>query len=84
MQQIVAAYYFRFHIGEKRKSETHLLTMSFTDLRWIDADRDDLKTSSLKLGKSLLKTPQLGVAQWSPMTAIENQHRTVTTGKEIR
>jgi len=37
--------------------------MPLTNFRWIDADRHDSKTSAVKLGKSLLKTPQLGVAQ---------------------
>jgi hypothetical protein len=31
----------------------------------------------LEIGQALLKTPQLGVAKRSPMSAVKNQDRTV-------
>jgi hypothetical protein len=38
------------------------LTLAPIDLRRVHANRDDLNPPGFKLWKSLLKTPQLGVA----------------------
>ena len=38
----------------------------------IDADRRDANAACLKLGQALLKTPQLGVTERSPMSAVKN------------
>ena len=46
-------------------------------LDWIDTNRHDTNAAFLKIRQPLLKTPQLGVTKWSPMTAVKNHDRTV-------
>ena len=40
----------------------------------IHADAHDFNATPMKLAQVLLKTPQLGVAEWSPIPTIENEH----------
>jgi hypothetical protein len=75
MEKIVATDHLRFYIGQKRKCVTHLLRMSAVDLNGIDTDTSDANAAGIKITKPLLKTPQLGVAEWSPMSAIKDQER---------
>ena len=42
---------------------------------WIDTNRRDTNAAFLKIRQPLLKTPQLGVAEQSPVPAIKNQQR---------
>ena len=51
--------------------------MASINLRWIDADGDDANAARIEFGKPVLETPQLGVAERSPETPIENQEGTV-------
>jgi hypothetical protein len=43
----------------------------------INADGGNMNTARRKFGKAFLETPQLGVAEWSPMSAIKDQDRAV-------
>ena len=51
--------------------------MPAVDINRIDADRGDANSAILKLGQAPLKTPQLGVTEWSPMSAVKDQDRAV-------
>ena len=62
MKEIVATNDFRLWIGQKRESVTKLLPVPAIDVRRIDANCHNSDTTSLKLRKVSLKTPQLGVA----------------------
>jgi hypothetical protein len=42
-------------------------------LRRIDADANNTDPSRIEIRKPSLKTPQLGVAEWSPEAAVKNQ-----------
>jgi hypothetical protein len=73
MQHIVSANDLRVGIGKQRKCVPKLLRVPLVDIRWIDADRDDTNAARVEFRKPMLETPQLGVTQWSPETAIKNQ-----------
>jgi hypothetical protein len=75
MQQIVTPNDFSLRIGEKRVSKSHLSAMPLIRLYRIDADGDNANTSRIEVRKPLLETPQLGVTEWSPETAVKNQYR---------
>ena len=62
MQQIVLPDHFRLGIGKNRKGETELLPVSLARIGRISADRHDANAALIEFGKSMLKTPQLGVA----------------------
>ena len=49
----------------------------------IDTDGRDMHTAPSEIRKMILKTPQLGVAKRSPMSAIKNQDRAIGR-KQIR
>jgi hypothetical protein len=49
--------------------------MSVCYIYRIDADRGQLDATRFEVAQTLLETPQLGVAEWSPVSAIKNQHR---------
>jgi len=53
------------------------LSMAAIGVDRINADGRDMNAAYGKFGKTLLKTPQLGVTKWSPVPAIKNQDRTV-------
>jgi len=74
MQHIVTANDFCFGIGKQRECIAAFLRLPTVNVGWIDANTNDADAARIKLGKPLLKTPQLGVAKRSPKTAIENQH----------
>ena len=76
MQDIVSANNLRIRIGQQRECVAQFLRLASIDLRWIDADADDTNAARLEFGKPVLETPQLGVAEQSPKTTIENQHGT--------
>ncbi len=73
MQQIVTPNHFRFGIGEERVGVTKFLSLAPVDFRCVHTNRDDLNPARFEVRKPLLETPQLGVTQWSPETAIKNQ-----------
>jgi hypothetical protein len=75
MEEIVATDHLRLRIGQKRKCVTHFLRMSAVNINDIDTDGRDANAARLKITEPLLKTPQLGVAERSPMSAIKDQER---------
>jgi len=60
----------------------HPLRVDTIDLDRIDTDRHHLHAACCEIAKPFLKTPQLGVTEWSPMPPIENQDCAVW-GKQI-
>lgn len=74
MAYIVTANDFCLRIGQQRESVAEFLRLPSIDLRRIDADTDDTDSSRIEIRKPSLKTPQLGVTQWSPKAAVKN-HR---------
>ena len=83
MKQIVAANDCRVRVGKKGKGEAHFLRMPAIYFDGIDADGRDMHTAPSEIRKVILKTPQLGVTQRSPVPPIKNQHRAVGR-KQIR
>jgi hypothetical protein len=73
MQEIVTSNHFRFRIGQECVGETQFLALTAIDFRWVDTNRGEMNPARFKFRKPMLKTPQLGVAQRSPETAIEDQ-----------
>ena len=73
MQQVIAADNFGLGIGKQRETVAEFLRLPPIDLRRINADADYADPARIEIRKSLLKTPQLGVAQRSPEAAIKNQ-----------
>lgn len=73
MEYIVSPNHFRLRVGEECVSVAEFLALAAIDVRRIHANRDDLNPMRFKFGQLLLKTPQLGVAEGSPETAIKNQ-----------
>jgi hypothetical protein len=64
-------------VGQESERVTHFHAMGFRYVYWIDADSYDLDAARLKITQMLLKTPQLGVTERSPVSAIKNQHRAI-------
>jgi len=62
MQYIVTPNHFRFWIGEECVGVTKFLSLAPIDVRRVHANRDDLDPARFKFRKSILETPQLGVA----------------------
>src|SRR5215470_7445754 len=73
MQHIISANDFRVGIGKQRKGVADFLRLASANLRWIHTDADDANAAPFEFRKTLLETPQLGVAERSPKTTIENQ-----------
>ena len=76
MQHIVSANNLRIRIGQKRKRVPELLRLPLVNIRRIDADANNANAARVEFRKPMLETPQLGVAERSPKTTIENQHGT--------
>ena len=83
MQNIVTANYIGLLIGQKRESESHFPAMPRRHINRVHADRREMDTPLLEITQPLLKTPQLGVAERSPVSAIKDQHRAVWR-KQVR
>ena len=77
VQKTVTLDCFRLRVRKKRIGEAQLLAVRTRGLWRISADRDHADTTCIEIGKALLETPQLGVAERSPVTAIENQQDAV-------
>ena len=82
MEQIVTANHFRAGVGKERESETELFGMPIIYLGGVDANGDNAKTARVEVGELLLETPQLGVTEWSPESAVKNHDRALS-GNEI-
>ena len=83
MQHVVSTNDFRVRIGKQWKSIPQLLRVPPIDIRRINTDADDTNAARVEFRKPMLETPQLGVTERSPKTAIENQHGTLRIGKQI-
>lgn len=83
VEHTVAADYLGAGIRKEWESVPPLAAEVPGLLGRIDADRGDLDAAGAKFREALLKTPQLGVAQRSPVAAIEDQQDGAIAGKEI-
>jgi len=77
MQYVVPANDFRVRIGKQWKSISELLRVPLVNIRWVNTDADDTNAARIEFRKPVLETPQLGVAERSPKTPIENQEGTL-------
>ncbi len=77
MEDVVPFNNSRVCVRQKRKRVAPLPAVRRADITRIDTDRSEMNASFLEIRKPFLKTPQLGVTQWSPMPAVENQDRAV-------
>jgi hypothetical protein len=75
MQHPVATDGVSFGVGKKREGIPAGLTELLRFSGRIHADSHDFDTTLMKLVQMPLETPQLGVAERSPVTTIENQHK---------
>jgi len=73
MEDAIGANHIRARVRQNWKRITATLTEGSGLFRRIDADRHHLSAARRKLRQVILKTPQLGVAQRSPVAAVENQ-----------
>ena len=83
MQDIISANSLGVRIGKQWKRIPERLRLAAANVRRIDADADYANTLRVEFRKPLLETPQLGVAEWSPKSTIENQHGSFRAGKQI-
>jgi len=83
MQDIISPNNPRVRIGKQWKGVPKLLRVPLVSLRWIHTDADNTNAARVEFRKPVLETPQLGVAEGSPKTAIKNQHRPLGIGKQI-
>jgi hypothetical protein len=83
MQQVVTPNHFRLGIGEKRVGVAKFLSLAPVDFRCVHTNRDHLNPARFEVRKPLLETPQLGVTQWSPETAVKNQCDSFRSADEI-
>ena len=81
MQHIIATNNLRIGIRKQRKRVTQLLRLPLIYFRRIDANGDNTNTARVKFRKPLLETPQLGVAERSPESAVENQRDRLRSGR---
>jgi len=77
VQKAVPPDHFSLRIGKKCVSEAQLLDVLKGDLRRVHTDGNHPNTVCIEIRKTLLETPQLGVAKGSPVTAVENQQDAV-------
>ncbi len=81
VEEIVGTDDFGLRVGEKHERVALLVAILAIDFGWIDADGNQAHVAGLKLLEVLFETPQLGVAQCSPVAAVEDeQHRAGPAG----
>jgi hypothetical protein len=73
MHEVPAANDFVFGVRENRESIASRLAEMLGHLRSVDANGDDTNLARVEIGKALFETPQLGVAEGSPIAAVEDQ-----------
>jgi len=74
MQHAVLPDHLRVWIGEEREAISSRLAELLRLGRRIHTNRYNLYAPVMELTQVLLETPQLGVAERSPITAVEEQH----------
>jgi hypothetical protein len=77
MKKIVAADHLRLRIGKKEKPKAKFLNLAAVDFWRVHADGGNADPARVEIRKSLLKTPQLGVTERSPIPPIKNQQSAV-------
>ena len=75
MKKIVAADHLRLRVGKEEKPKAKFLNLAAVDFRSVHADGGHTDPPRVEIRKSLLKTPQLGVTERSPIPPIKNQQR---------
>ena len=70
-------------IGQQGKAVAEPLGLTTINLDRIDTDPHHLDTASGEIAEPLLKTPQLGVTEWSPVATIKDQD-SAFSGQQIR
>ena len=73
VQQIIAANDFRFGVRQKRVSVSSLATERSGFIGRVHADRYRPHSPPLQLTQTLLNTPQLGVAERSPISPVRTK-----------
>src|SRR5260221_10756008 len=75
MEQVIAANRLRLRIRKKWEGVARFLTQVARDFGTVYADSNRANSRDSTLIQTVLNTPQLGVARWSPVATIENhQH----------
>jgi|SRR6516165_2887402 len=77
VQQVVSANHVGGRVRQKGVGVSPFLAVSAGDWRRVHADGDNAYPSGSKIVESQLETPQLGVAERSPVAAIENEYHAV-------
>ena len=72
VHEVVTCDRFALLIGKQRKRIACLLREVTQLIRRINTDCDRSNAGLIKSSEILLDAPQLGVADWSPIAAIEN------------
>jgi len=72
VQNLVLANDCRVRIRKESKTEPPFPTMPARHLGRINADGRQSDAARIKFRKPILKTPQLGVAERSPVAAVKN------------
>src|SRR5689334_25331365 len=73
MKQVVTPDYIGLRVGQEGESVSAPGAKTSRDLWSIHADSNRTHSQTLKRIEIVLDTPQLGVTERSPITAIENQ-----------
>src|SRR2546427_695561 len=77
VEQVIAPNHLGADVGEEGERVPLLATEFAIDLGRIDADRDQAQVARVEIGEAVLKTPQLGVAERSPIAPVEDEDRSV-------
>ena len=77
VQQVVSANHPGRRIRKKNVGVSLFLAVSPSDCRRVHANGGNAYSSGSKIVESLLETPQLGVAEGSPVAAIKNEYHAV-------
>jgi len=75
MEHAETADYLGFGIGEEGKGVAAAVAKLLGILARINADGDHLDAARMKILQAFFKPPQLGVAERSPVAAVEDEHR---------
>jgi hypothetical protein len=76
MQKVVASNHLSIGIRKEGVSVTASLTETSRNVRRIYADRNGPHAQAFEYAETSFYTPQLGVAEWSPVAAVEHQQDT--------
>jgi hypothetical protein len=75
MKKIITADHLSLRVGKKEKLKAKFLNLAAVDFRRVHADGGHTNAARVEFRDSLLKTPQLGVTERSPIPPIKNQQR---------